>query len=394
MKRKSYKFQWDEVLGRLQGPPEFKQEAPAELQTCIEQLNSTFVKDTRLLRPKFHILVLILLLLGLAGYIVSFVLILRKNDSLGVSGLCVTPFGVFLWLVYCLHRRNRLANIHQWSQQRLAVHRYTLQALHFDVDLYFHESTSRNYPVTESSPHSCFKKTALAGFVEYTQIDRSLLHGPSKAKSLDRTTTLKANVSGIQIRKIRLEDKVKEKDEELPLGESKKPDTLADLEKSFGGFLEDKDRGESTFAPGVATTQGNRLVPKFEYRPFNSKTSIQEEKTDQLLGPEQQRWKATSLVAAEEFGLDEHSTHRELELQFTGGEKEARSPTRALTEREQRWERHLSGLKSKAASNLEEVIGHEESRSPDPSPESLHEVHEEHDDIPKTPQGGWLLSKS
>lgn len=180
-------------------------------------------------------------------------------------------------------------------------------------------------------------------------------------------------INSIHIKKIKIDEKNKVRDEDLIIGSLKKVETVSDQERLIG-VMKDKERNDTTAAPNLSITVANRLAPKFEYSALNSKTSVQEDKP---LFPPGNQQNLSSVMAADHFIFEGLNTERDLGHQFAAGDKEVRSPARALTEKEKEQESHRAAFRLKALSISQNLMVGNHLRPPDPSNVSNAEVLEE-----------------
>jgi len=223
----------------------------------------------------------------------------------------------------------------------------------------------------------------LTGFVEYTELPKGYSVNLFKPKSVQRMS-IKSVHGNIHIKKIKVDEKFKDKDEDFLPQDVKKIETICDQERSVGVGEEkdDKEKNESTAVHLIPTPLMNRLSAKFDYVPANSRTSLQDDERAVSVKPEipdsQEKWLSYSIAPNPDSEARVRGTLKDLNF-AQEQDKEIRIPTRAMTVQDKVNHQHRAAMRNKAASNVEGLL---EIGPREPSPEA-----KEDDQI----LGNWVI---
>lgn len=141
MKRRSYKFLWDEDLGRLVAPPDFDQVSTLSTRQSINQVNEIVHRSRTLHKPATLLRFALFVIVVLGGFAIGFLCTLYGAESLGALFLCITPFLGYAILALILKKNNRVLAIQRWADTNQIRIRMLLHPDRLDFSYYFTESS-------------------------------------------------------------------------------------------------------------------------------------------------------------------------------------------------------------------------------------------------------------
>lgn len=132
MKKKIYRFQWNDESGNFTGPS--LEDADNKVRVSIETINKEIKRESGIRRRKVWPQLIIFLLIVLCGFTISFLLITNNNQSAGGVFLVLTPILAFCGVARSILKKKRSIVVREFFKRKTLEFNSLLRPLGFLFD--------------------------------------------------------------------------------------------------------------------------------------------------------------------------------------------------------------------------------------------------------------------
>lgn len=145
MKRKVYRYTWDDEAKVFLSPPAEDQISPPLAETA-NRIHTSLQKAVSLERNFKLWSLLGSAAIIIAGLVAGFILIIKESNIIGSVLLATTPFIGFLWFAWAtLNSGSKSQAVDKWATTHAEYLRLELISHQFSVQFYFSESRPFSY---------------------------------------------------------------------------------------------------------------------------------------------------------------------------------------------------------------------------------------------------------
>lgn len=143
MKRKSYKFQWDDESGTFKEPDSFDKCDNPGLKKAINNTLAHIVAQAQLKRPNVWLYLTFATTLILACFVAAFILILKRCDGWGIVFLVAAPILGLLFMWIHTTKASRIDRANAWIESNRSLFQQSVELTRLEIEGHFYQGKTQ-----------------------------------------------------------------------------------------------------------------------------------------------------------------------------------------------------------------------------------------------------------